>query len=75
MTRYVDPWTLPTDLHVGDRAVNAGGVVTEWTAQGGVPVCIPCDLAMTEYSADGGRCCPCCGAVFGEPLSVFWCAL
>lgn len=68
--RYVDPWTLPVDLNVGDRAVNDGGAVVEWTSHGGVPVCEPCDLAMTEWTPDGGRCCPCCGAVFGRPLDV-----
>ncbi|GAA0529152.1 hypothetical protein GCM10010172_07230 [Paractinoplanes ferrugineus] len=73
MARFVDPWTLPSDLSVGDRAVNPGGLEVEWNGRRGIPVCGPCDLAMTEYDACGGHQCPRCGAVFGESLEVLSC--
>ncbi len=62
MTRYVDAWTSPLNLHVGDRAVNAEGIVREWDGHQGLDVCGPCDLAMTEFTATAERCCPNCGA-------------
>ncbi|WP_213004803.1 hypothetical protein [Paractinoplanes toevensis] len=71
--RYVNPWTSPLELNPGDRAVNPGGLEVEWDGHRGIPVCGPCDLAMTEFSATGGHACPNCGAVFGEPLTVLGC--
>lgn len=69
--RVVDPWTSPLELRHGDRAVNPGGLEMEWDGHRGVPVCVPCDVAMTERTADGGHQCSTCGAVFGRPLPVF----
>nr|WP_221374455.1 hypothetical protein [Actinoplanes polyasparticus] len=68
MTRYVDAWTSPLNLHIGDRAINPEGLVREWDGHQGIPVCLPCDLAMTEYDNRGGRCCPNCGATELEPV-------
>ncbi|WP_250029898.1 hypothetical protein [Paractinoplanes maris] len=66
MTRYVSEWTTPNNLHVGDRAINPQGIVREWDGHQGLDVCLPCDKAMTEYTASGERCCPTCGAVAGR---------
>jgi len=68
--RYVDPWTSPLYLHVGDRARNETGLVVEWDGSRGVPVCEPCDLAMTEWTATAERCCPRCGATETEPVAT-----
>jgi hypothetical protein len=58
---YVDPWTSPLDLDPGDRALNPGGWEMEWDGHHGVPVCRTCDVAMTEHTERGFRCCPLCG--------------
>jgi hypothetical protein len=72
--RYVDPWTLPLNLNRGDRARNACGLVLEWDGHRGIPVCLPCDAAMTDRSRIGLPKCPGCGDLSGVPLETLECA-
>lgn len=60
--RYVDPWTPPEQLRRGDRAHTPAGLDVEWDGRRQVPVCFEDNVAMTEWTATGERCCPVCGA-------------
>jgi hypothetical protein len=59
--RYVDAWTPPQELRRGDRA-RTGGLDVEWDGRHPIPVCLEDDVAMTEWTDLGVRCCPMCGA-------------
>lgn len=62
MARYVDPWTSPLELNVGDRARTPNGLDVEWTGSRQLPVCHEDDLAMSDYTELGVPCCPACRA-------------
>ncbi len=58
-------------LRAGDRVVNPGEPVLEWTI-GNVwaPVCAVDDVAMVGYNDDQELCCAVCGGTFREAVKV-----